>query len=259
MESHFRFRESRVHEASVPLADPMLQEVEGQLVSDAALLGGHEGEGVQVHSSTSESSEHGKTKCISDSVVATAGMGDVLEFVEGLEDLVLEGGTVFGLDTGSEEDANVVLVTHSQGVLVGPRELNGPEVLQGQSKVVDVGLGGEEELLYTKKATKCLLQTPATKAKEVESSMQKGRRSTRLANKPKSALSMEQQATSLLMRKCGLLEEKEVMDSTKEAKFRTQFVDPMLGETETKYRDMFGLQNVEGTDGLSAIAIHADA
>jgi len=237
----------------------MLQEVEGQLVSDAALLGGHEGEGVQVHSSTSESSEHGKTKCISDSVVATAGMGDVLEFVEGLEDLVLEGGTVFGLDTGSEEDANVVLVTHSQGVLVGPRELNGPEVLQGQSKEVDVGLGGEEELLYTKKVTKCLLQTPATKAKEVESSMQKGRRSTRLANKPKSALSKEQQATALLMRKCGLLEEKEVMDSTKEAKFRTQFVEPMLGETETKYRDMFGLQNVEGTDGLNAIAIHADA
>jgi len=94
--------------------------------------------------------------------------------------------------------ANVVLVTHSQGVLVGPRELNGPEVLQGQPKEVDVGLGGEEELLYTKKVTKCLLQTPATKAKEVESSMQKGRRSTRLANKPKSALSMEQQATTRL-------------------------------------------------------------
>jgi hypothetical protein len=70
---------------------------------------------------------------------------------------------------------------------------------------------------------------------------------------------MEQQATALLMKKCGLLEEKEVMEPAKEEKFRTQFVAPMQDDSATNYRDMFGLQIVEGTDSLSAIGIHADA
>ena len=49
-----------------------------------------------------------------------------------------------------------------------------------------------------------------------------GRQSLRIANKPKPMLAMEQQATCLLMKKCGLLEE-EALFADKENAFREQF------------------------------------
>lgn len=93
--------------------------------------------------------------------------------------------------------------------------------------------------------------------KETQESTQKERRRTRLASKPKSALNMEQQATTLLMKKCGLLQEKEALNQAKEEEFRAKFVQPMEDNMVTNYRDTFGLQVVEGTDCLGAMAIHA--
>ena len=137
----------------------------------------------------------------------------------------------------------------------GPREAS-----EQQGDVVYTD-GDEQQgkLIYTKKIRKSLLETLVQKVKETLESTQKERRSTRLASKPKSALNMEQQATTLLMKKCGLLQEKEALNQAKEEEFRAKFVQPMEDNMVTNYRDTFGLQVVEGTDCLGAMAIHAEA
>ena len=117
-----------------------------------------------------------------------------------------------------------------------------------------------EEMIFTKKLNQSVLVTPAPKEKETTvTSEQKERRSILLANKPKSALNMEQQATALLMKKCGLLKETEALDQGKEEEFRNQFVDPIQEGTVTSYWEAFGLQLAGGTDYFSAIVLHAEA
>jgi hypothetical protein len=119
------------------------------------------------------------------------------------------------------------------------------------------------QLPYLKKIESPILATPVPKKRaaptNTNTTEKKDRRSTRLANKPKSALNMEQQATTLLMRKCGLVDETEVPDQAKEEMFITQFTQPIQDSTVASSRETFGLQSVEGTGCLGAIAIHADA
>ena len=40
--------------------------------------------------------------------------------------------------------------------------------------------------------------------------------------------------------------------------FTEQFVEPLVNDTITDYREVFGLQTGEGADTLGAIAIHTD-
>ena len=115
-----------------------------------------------------------------------------------------------------------------------------------------------EEMIFTKKLNQSVLVTPAPKEEGTVTSEQK-ERSIRLANKPKSALNMEQQAAALLMKKCGLLKETEALDQGKEEEFRNQFVDPIQEGTVTSYWEAFGLQPAGGTDSFSAIVLHAEA
>jgi hypothetical protein len=115
-------------------------------------------------------------------------------------------------------------------------------------------------MIFTKKLNQSVLVTPAPKEKEaIVTSEQKERRSICLANEPKTALNMEQQATALLMKKCGILKETEAPDQGKEEAFRKQFVDPIQDDTVTSYREAFGLQPAGGTDSFSAIVLHAEA
>jgi len=74
------------------------------------------------------------------------------------------------------------------------------------------------------------------------------RKSLRLANKAKTNLTMEEQATQLLMKKCGVLEPDQVAEEKHHGKFRAQFVDPLQIDTVGGMREMFGL-NSEGVDG----------
>ena len=85
------------------------------------------------------------------------------------------------------------------------------------------------------------------------------RRSTRIANRTKSDLTMEQQATVLLMRKCGVLQQDQQPDQEAKEHFSGQFSEPMVPDTVINYREVFGLPLDEGTDSLSALAIHAEA
>lgn len=85
------------------------------------------------------------------------------------------------------------------------------------------------------------------------------RRSTRLANRPKSDLNMEQLATALLMKKCGILEEDKQPDQQTEERFRSQFVAPLIPEKVGSYREAFGLSEAGGVDCLGVLSIHADA
>lgn len=100
-----------------------------------------------------------------------------------------------------------------------------------------------DQIEGTKKMVNSILATPVRKERNatVETSNQKDskRRSTRLANKPKSDLTMEQQATKI--------------------EFRNQFVAPLVDDTVTNYREVFGLLEEGGVDTLAALVINAEA
>ena len=86
------------------------------------------------------------------------------------------------------------------------------------------------------------------------------RKSLRLANKPKTNLTMEEQATQLLMKKCGVLEPDQVAEEKHHGKFRAQFVDPLQIDTVGGMREMFGLnsEGVDGPDLLGSVALDAE-
>ena len=75
------------------------------------------------------------------------------------------------------------------------------------------------------------------------------RRGTRLANRSKSTLTMEQQATALLMKKCGILVAQKIRKCgilgedeslvPEVDKFREEFVDPLKGRTVSSYSDVW--------------------
>jgi len=70
---------------------------------------------------------------------------------------------------------------------------------------------------------------------------------------------MEQQATALLMKKCGTLNEDGVPDQTTMAQFTTQFVAPLVDDTVSNYREVFGLPEEGGVNTFAALAINAEA
>ena len=125
-----------------------------------------------------------------------------------------------------------------------------------------MALRDSTNLPYTKKLRRPILSTPpAKKALEinpVSAQQDTKRRSRRLANKPKSDLTMEVQATALLMKKCGATEGGQHQHTTMVEEFTETFVEPLVDDTVSGYREMFGLQNDEGADPFGTIAIHAD-
>ena len=118
-------------------------------------------------------------------------------------------------------------------------------------------------MLYTKKVAKSILITPVLKKRNTAAEMSglknSKRRSTRLANRPKSDLTMEQQATALLMKKCGTLNEDGVPDQTTMAQFTTQFVAPLVDDTVQTTGKCLGCRRKEGSNTFAALAINAEA
>ena len=95
-------------------------------------------------------------------------------------------------------------------------------------------------------------------SKEAQTDLKSQRKSRRLANRPKSNLTMEEQATMLLMKKCGTLAEVGTVSKEDQAKFREEFVEPLKTVSVSGYRDMFGLSVVDGSNPLSALAVEAE-
>jgi hypothetical protein len=117
--------------------------------------------------------------------------------------------------------------------------------------------------MYTKKIHGALLCTPAKQVTAKTSgkggtSLQASRRSTRLANRPASDLTMEEQATALLIKRSSFLDCKQMASPNCAEVFCSKFADPMPDDTVGGYREFFGIDNVSGTDSLSAVAVHAD-
>ena len=120
--------------------------------------------------------------------------------------------------------------------------------------------------IYSKKIAGALLTPPCARGfrpdlneSTAKEQPQTKRKSIRIANKPKIDLTMEQQATVLLMKKCGLVDDGDPMVKDKIAKFPEQFAGKLKEDAVGGYRDLFGLDNVGSADALSALAIHADA
>jgi hypothetical protein len=120
---------------------------------------------------------------------------------------------------------------------------------------------------YMKATSAPLLTTPAKKVTckatskkanaSTDGTMSKSRKSTRVANRQTGDMTMEEQATALLMKKCNFLEKKKPEDQAK-IMFCSSFVDPMLQKVVTQYRTMFNLEEAGGTDILSVVAVHAE-
>lgn len=93
----------------------------------------------------------------------------------------------------------------------------------------------------------------ALKPSNLNSRTPSSRKSARIASKGKNDMTMEEQATALLMKKCGLLQENKLPDSPTRTKFSTQFTEPIEQETVGNLREAFGL-----ADDLGTIALHAE-
>lgn len=83
------------------------------------------------------------------------------------------------------------------------------------------------------------------------------RKSERIASRPKSNLTMQEQATRLLMKKCGIVDTNKNLEEGQQEKFRLQFVEPMKEMTVQGLRETFRLNGNEA-DPLDAIALEGD-
>jgi len=75
--------------------------------------------------------------------------------------------------------------------------------------------------------------------KENESVHTSKRKSERIASRPKSNLIMQEQATRLLMKKCGIVDTNNNLEEGQLEKFRLQFVEPMKEMTVQGLRETF--------------------
>ena len=110
-----------------------------------------------------------------------------------------------------------------------------------------------------------VLKIPVTKrttaSEEIVESVevQTKRKSIHIANWPKTGLTMEEQATQLLMKKCSLLEADVVPVEKAKGMFCEKFVDRMEPGFVTGLRDMFGISREDGSNPLQALAVEAEA
>lgn len=130
----------------------------------------------------------------------------------------------------------------------------------------------QKKISFAKKLTDSLLPQPeltVAKGKAVrntDNNLQHSkketpasRKSARIASKKKPDLTMEEQATALLMRKCGLLDENKIPNSETHNKFRAHFIEPLEQQTVGNVRETFGISEGNGADVLGVIAINAEA
>jgi hypothetical protein len=135
------------------------------------------------------------------------------------------------------------------------------EEAQVQSENV-TGLLGQELLVPIQPP---VLSTPvisnkiATKKKE-RSQLLPIKHSARLAAQPKTNLTMEDQATALLIRKSGVLFTGAAPNNAAHAEFRGKFTEPLKHDAMGGFNDMFGLEEgVMGDDFLAPIALEGAA
>ncbi|KAG2635962.1 hypothetical protein PVAP13_2NG370400 [Panicum virgatum] len=85
------------------------------------------------------------------------------------------------------------------------------------------------------------------------------RRSKRLASKPPTNLTLEEQATALLIKKSGIVCAFKKPSEQDKHRFHSKFVDNLEGEMVTGMRDMFGLPEGGAMDILAPLIIDAEA
>lgn len=169
----------------------------------------------------------------------------------------------------------------------GPEPLSGPHLLeQALEDATCEMLRVDPKTIVTEQVTKTLarfavpvkksvLQTPPLKTKpasvkkpanrppleekQVASEVKSERRSSRLANKPSSGLSVEEQATALLIKKCGITVSSKSPSVAEQNKFHTTFVGPMEDSVVGGMREAFGLPEGGAEDSLSPLLIDAGA
>ena len=145
------------------------------------------------------------------------------------------------------------------------------EVQEGDTELVQArsrGTGSRPP--YTKMLNAPLLTTPykcnggggdrlGDASNKKEAALQASRKSTRLANRPATTMTIEEQATALLMKKTAFLANAQPSGTWGATEIGNKFVEPLPDEEVTEYRDIFGLSMGEGTDALCAVAVTADA
>jgi len=115
---------------------------------------------------------------------------------------------------------------------------------------------------YMKPISDPLLSTPVkmstsktastNKTAKEDGTVAKSRKSTRLANRATSEMTMEEQATALLMKKCNFLEKKQKPDEQAKEVFCNTFITPLPQSEVTEYRTLF---NLEDGNGLTALTL----
>jgi len=145
------------------------------------------------------------------------------------------------------------------------------EVHEGDTELVQArSRGTGSRPLYTKMLNAPLLTTPSKcnggggdrlgdASNKKEAALQASRKSTRLANRPATTMTIEEQGTALLMTKTAFLANAQPSGTWGATEIGNKFAEPLPDEEVTEYRDIFGLSMGEGTDALCAVAVIANA
>ena len=81
----------------------------------------------------------------------------------------------------------------------------------------------------------------------------------RLASKPTSGLTVEEQATAFLLKKCGVSVAASIPTTAEQNQFHQTFLGPLQHEVLGDMREAFGLPEGEAADSLGPLLIDAEA
>lgn len=291
----FLVGETQFKSACSPMVDPMQEEADLQLASGGSSGPGWMGDEVQMHDVAGGGTDHGvgqQTDAGAEMLSSLPGSGAGVISTVPAGQWIPEGPVVSPGVVGSGVVAGPCSVVPGQAVggpPLGPQEPAGLTTDCGSAMALgDVQAAGtsvlDTRLLHFFVPIKRpVLQTPVAKLRATSaklratsaakkrmdtlipqkeilgSTTRSERRSSRLANKPRSNLSVEEQATALLIKKCGLAENITTPTAADQNKLHTQFVGPLEANVVGGMRDMFGLSEEGAPDKLGALLIDAEA
>jgi hypothetical protein len=106
-----------------------------------------------------------------------------------------------------------------------------------------------------------ILPTPQTRKRGKERCRQEPtRQSARIASKPKTNLTMEEQATALLIKRSGVLFSGNTPNHVVQDEFMGQFTEPLKNTAMGGFKELFGIPDeANGADSLAPLAIEGTA
>ena len=179
-------------------------------------------------------------------------------------------GTTGSVILGRDTEAVSALVSGQYGQVIEGEGLGGAGLGPDVGLVLQAGNGRRDDpegsfsfARLVAPVRESILHTPPirtrAKASGVAPEPKSERRSVRLASKLTSGLTVEEQATALLLKKCGVSVAASIPTTAEQIQFHQTFLGPLQHEVLGDMREAFGLPEGEAADSLGPLLIDAEA